>query len=407
MSHTKIPLQTENLVRANDVVARYIVRSNDLEKAANAIAIGQSIGNPNVRLNMETAEMWDRFGCNILDIKPVNAKEGEITIGYPVGNLTTRSLTHLLAMVMGGQMDIDLIESCRLIDLTMPAEFVQSFKGPNKGIEGIRNFLEAHNRPLIGGIVKPKTGVTPDQIAEICHQMADGGVDFIKEDEILGDISYCPFDVRVEKISRALEGYKVIYAPCVTSPIDKFPQVVERVKTLSPPTFHFNVWGGLDAFQYLAGLVGGFSFYQKSGDKVITEGRFSIDFTVWCKLARLAGADFIHAGMVGGYLDEPISVMKERLYALAMPWHGLKSTIGSLSCGATPGMVEGLGEALGTDIMISSGGCLHAHPLGTRAGAKAFRDAAEGKSSKELDIAIKKFGVWRPEEHKTKIAANS
>jgi len=42
--------------------------------------------------------------------------------------------------------------------------------------------------------------------------------------------------------------------------------------------------------------------------------------------------------------------------------------------------------------MVSSGGCLHGHPMGTRAGAKAFRDAAERRNSAELDAAIAAWG---------------
>jgi ribulose-bisphosphate carboxylase large chain len=47
---------------------------------------------------------------------------------------------------------------------------------------------------------------------------------------------------------------------------------------------------------------------------------------------------------------------------------------------------------LGKDIMISAGGFLHGHPGGTRAGAKAFRDAAEKRQSAELDAAVAKWG---------------
>ncbi|HEU0117627.1 MAG TPA: RuBisCO large subunit C-terminal-like domain-containing protein [Alphaproteobacteria bacterium] len=393
MSHLPTTLQSPNLVRTNDIVATYIVRSRDLDKAAAAIAIGQSLGNPSVRLKAETKEMWDRFGAIVRNVKPHGDGLGVITIGYAVGNQTPRSFTHLLAVLMGGQMDIDLIEDCRLVDLEFPADIVKQYRGPSKGIEGIRAYTGARNRPLVGGIVKPKTGITPDQVADVCKRMADGGIDFIKDDEILGDILTCSFATRIEKVSRALEGYNVIYAPCVTSPIDEFPNVAAQIKrVMQPPAFHYNVWGGFDSYQYLASLVGGFAYYQKSGDKVVTEGKFSIDFSVWCKFIRLAGADVTHAGMLGGYLNEPLEVMKARLMSLSGPWHGLRSTLPSLSCGATPGMVPKIIEQLGVDVMIASGGCLHAHPDGSYGGAKAFRDAAEGKSSKELDIAIEKFG---------------
>jgi len=378
--------------RRAELVTRYVVRSMDINKAAEAIAIGQSIGNPNVRLDCETNEMWEIFGCEVLEIRPTSDGIAEIDVSYPVGNITPGGITHLLTSIMGGQMDIDLIEECRLIGLTLPAALVDQYRGPNQGIAGIRDFLGAYGRPLIGGIVKPKTGLTPDQLADVCQQMADGGVDFIKEDEILGAIEACPFENRVGKVMRKLEGYKVIFAPCVTSPIANLAGDIAALKKYGCPGFHYNVWGSMDVFKYLSEMHGSFSFYQKSGDKVITTGAFSIDFSVLCQLARLAGADFIHAGMMGGYLDEGEDVMLSRLEILRGPLYGLKNTMPSLSCGATPGMVEHLWERLGADIMVSSGGCLHGHPMGTRAGAKAFRDAAERRNSPELDAAIATWG---------------
>jgi len=383
---------TPSSARRDEIIALYHVRSENMAKAADAIVIGQSIGNPNIRLASETNEMWDRFGCTLREIRPTGENSAQVEISYPIGNITPSSLTHLLTTVMGGQMDIDLIAQCRLLDLSFPSAFLAQYSGPNHGVEGIRAFTGAKGRPLIGGIVKPKIGLTPKMLADICKQMADGGVDFIKEDELLGVIDICPFEERVEKVMRALEGYKIIYAPAVNSPLKDLPGIVTILKAKGCKAFHYNVWGGLDVFKYLSEISGLFSFYQKSGDRVITTGDYSIDFSLWSKLARLAGADFIHAGMMGGYLNESEAVMKDRIKGLLGPMGQLKGTMASLSCGATPGMVEYLQEYLGTDIMISSGGCLHGHPEGTRAGAKAFRDAAERRSSPEYEAAVAKWG---------------
>ena len=40
-------------------IAKYYLKSNDMLKAAEGIAIGQSIGNPNVRLDSETSELLE------------------------------------------------------------------------------------------------------------------------------------------------------------------------------------------------------------------------------------------------------------------------------------------------------------------------------------------------------------
>ena len=58
---------------------------------------------------------------------------------------------------------------------------------------------------MLGGIVKPKTGLDIQTLKEVCANMVKGGVDFIKEDEILGNPSCCPFEERV-KIQTKLES---------------------------------------------------------------------------------------------------------------------------------------------------------------------------------------------------------
>jgi ribulose-bisphosphate carboxylase large chain len=379
--------------RSDDIVATYEISSGDLVKASEAIAIGQSIGNPNVRLENETDEMWALYGAEIRELNVTGARTARVKIGYPARNFTPGSITHILMCLQGGQLDIDLIESCRLVDIDLPEAVVRQYNGPSRGVDGIREHLGVYGRPLIGGIVKPKTGLTVQQLADMCREMADGGVDFIKEDEILGEIDICPLEERVEAAMKALEPYKVVFCPCLTAPVHRLADAVAAIKRAGSSGWHYNIWGGLDAFQYVVSLADGmFGHYQKSGDRAITEGAFSIDFTVWCKLVRLAGADFIHVGMVGGYLDEPVDVMAARLEVLQGPFFGLKGVMPAFSCGATPGKVDRLRGLFGDNIMVSAGGAMHGHPLGSRAGAKAFRDAAEGRESRELSIALDKWG---------------
>jgi ribulose 1,5-bisphosphate carboxylase large subunit-like protein len=100
----------------------------------------------------------------------------------------------------------------------------------------------------------------------------------------------------------------------------------------------------------------------------------------------------MHAGMVGGYLDEPIELMTQRIKNIQDDYFSLKGIIPSMSCGAHPGLVKYLKKIFGNNIMISSGGAIHAHRDGTFSGTKAFLDAANDLKSKELDVAIEQFG---------------
>ncbi len=57
------------------------------------------------------------------------------------------------------------------------------------GIKGCRQLTNVENRPLIGTIIKPSIGLTPEQTAEMVKTLAGAGIDFIKDDELLSSIS--------------------------------------------------------------------------------------------------------------------------------------------------------------------------------------------------------------------------
>ena len=66
-------LFNESVDSSKYFIAKYFLKSNDMLKAAKGIAIGQSIGNPNVRLDGETTELLDNHLAIILD-HPENLK---------------------------------------------------------------------------------------------------------------------------------------------------------------------------------------------------------------------------------------------------------------------------------------------------------------------------------------------
>ncbi|MEJ5187179.1 MAG: RuBisCO large subunit C-terminal-like domain-containing protein, partial [Candidatus Geothermincolales bacterium] len=81
---------------------------------------------------------------------------------------------------------------------------------------------------------------------------------------------------------------------------------------------------------------------------------------------------------------------------------GIKPTMPMPSGGITPQVVPVCVADIGWDIMIGSGGGIHAHPMGPVAGARAFRQAIDAtmkgipleeyaKEHQELAVAL---GLW-------------
>ena len=96
------------------VIATYYMSSKtSLRDAAWNVAIGQSVGNPNVRNAWETDELFERNSCVIIgDEKELESlTHGEVKIAFPVVNTDwdNDGISHLLCQLMGGQVDIDSI----------------------------------------------------------------------------------------------------------------------------------------------------------------------------------------------------------------------------------------------------------------------------------------------------------
>jgi ribulose-bisphosphate carboxylase large chain len=381
------------------VVATYELEgSHSLANAAWELAIGQSVGNPNVRNQWETDDLFITYSAKVIGkyADMLDKTRGVIQIAFPTVNTNWKEdgITQLMVQLMGGQLDIDNIKYCRLLNLEFPDSVKSVFLGPKYGIKGIREYIGVQDRPVLGGIIKPKTGITPEVLLKMVQELVEGGVNFIKEDEILSNPDFCPISVRVPLIMDYIKqsGKKVIYAVCINS---DFPYVIDRVRQvyeLGGNAVHINFWNGLGVYKAVRELdLPIFVHFQKSGDKILTDKthRFSIDFSVICQLAGMMGVDFIHAGMWGGYSstekDELSNILTELYKHDVLP---------ALSCGMHPGLVGAIENQFGIQFMANTGGAIHGHPGGSKNGTIAMRSAIDKNTEcEQYKIAIEKWGL--------------
>lgn len=382
----------EILNEGKHFVARYHVEgipTTDIKTLAWNLAIGQSVGNPNVRNQWETDELFEKHSCLVLNM---DKARGEITIAFPLANLDWEGdgISQLLCHIMGGQMDIDLFTKCQLLDLEFPPDITSV--GPKYGLSGFRKFTGQYDKPLLGSIIKPKIGLNKNQLLDMVKELVDGGTDFIKEDEIMSNPAICPLKDRVEIIANYINncGRKVVYCFCINGD----PHVVlDRARFVAEGGgngVHVNVWSGLGVYNSIRKLnLPLFIHFQKSGDKTFTSATnpFHISWNVICKLAGMMGVDTIHAGMWGGYSsyerEDLETIMKILLSYNVTP---------VLSCGMHPGLVDDITKTFGTDFMANVGGAIHGHPNGTISGVRAMRQAIDGNHGTEYETAIQKWG---------------
>lgn len=374
-----------------------VMSGRDLRQAAWELAIGQSVGNPNVRNQWETDALFEQSACIICheEEELQNIQHGVVKIGFPIINTDWASdgVTHLLCQVMGGQVDIDTFSRCRLINLEFPDSVRKVFSGPKFGISGLRNFIDLKDKPLSGAIVKPKTGMSSDTLLEMVKELVDGGVDFIKEDEILSNPVFCRLEDRVEKIATFLNscGRNVVYCFCINGDHDVIADRAKFVYQNGGNGIHLNIWSGLGGYKAIRNLdLPIFMHFQKSGDRVITNENhaFGINWSVICDLAGIIGVDTIHAGMWGGYLNESEEDLAKTIATLHR-----NNVCPALSCGMHPGLVNKIKELFGPDFIANVGGAIHGHPNGTLSGARAMRQAIDQDFGLEYEVAISKWGL--------------
>lgn len=374
-----IDIMQDNKDLNNYFYVKYWVKSaTTVQDAAFDIAVGQSIGNPSKRSVWETPEMIERFCCKILRGPDLDKSEGFVEVAFPLVNIDWRTdgIAQLVCTIAGGNADIDRILRFRALRIEFSDEFInKTFNRPKYGLSGFRQLTGRHNKPLFGGIVKPKTGITPHQLLEITKQLVDGGVDFIKEDEIMANPAVCRLEDRVELISNYIRDTKVVYCFCINAdPVHVVPRA-RFVAENGGRGVHINVWSGLGSYKSIRDAdLPLFIHYQKSGDKVFThkDNPFSVSWQLLCQLATYCGVDTIHAGMWGGYLSDPEDELKETMKILTDG-----NVTPALSCGLTADLIQPIVDKFGTNWLANSGGGIHSDPNGTLAGARKIRNAVD------------------------------
>ena len=387
-----IDLINENIDKEKYILADYFIESGtNLEEAALEIAIGQSVGNPKVRSVWETDELFETHSCFITFIESKEAKSGRVQIAYPIANTDfyTDGISHLMCQLMGGHLDIANIRKCHLLNLEFPKAVKDLFVRGN-GIKAIRDYTGAYDKPLLGGIIKPKTGLDARVLKAMVSEMVDNGVNFIKEDEIMANLPSFPISERVSVLSDIIASNDVIYTFCINSDPHNLANNVKTVARHGGNGVHINVHSGLGSYRSIR-MINRFIFihFQKSGDRLFTNPShdYHIKWRVMCQLAVLSGVDFIHAGMIGGYSHcdeaEIIECCKILVDGDVIP---------ALSCGMHPGIVDAIRSKMGNDWMANVGGALHGHPGGTGAGVRAMRQAIDGVFGSEYHEAVNKWG---------------
>jgi len=387
--------------------------------AAGALAAESSIGTWDPGLTTMTGEER-QYGARViwLDEDKKLAK-----IAYPPGLFEKGNLAQLLSSVVGNVYGLKEVRQLRFADIEMPASYVQSYRGPQVGMDEVFRRMGLRDRPLLGTIVKPKLGLSSGNWAQAAYKAWRGGVDFVKDDENLTNMVFNGFHDRARRVMELKKkaeqetGEKKLYFCNVSAPVTEMKKRADFVcGELGNDYVMIDVltvgWAGFQEMRdHLEGkgiaihahraMHGAFSRLEEHG----------IDMLPVSKWIRMAGADNLHAGTLGAgkmFTEGGKSHAKHIYEFLKSDWHGVKKTLPVASGGMHPGVIHLVWDAVGDHrFAATAGGGVHGNPLGSESGARAMRQAVEAfqkgvpieehaKKHEELAAAIKRWGTKPP-----------
>lgn len=393
--------------------ASYLIETSMVPADAAAVMAGEQSTGTFVKLAAETEEFSQRHAASVDDVTvtaevaapslpgagvypdangKVTWRQARVDLSWPLDNLGL-CLPTALATVAGNLFELRPMSGLRLLDVSFPPEFLARYSGPQFGVAGTRRLSGVHDRPLIGTIIKPSVGLSPQATADQVDQLCAGGIDFIKDDELQADGPHCPFADRVHAVMSVIErhaerlGHKPMFAFNVTGDPDLMRQrhdiALEAGATCIMVSLNsVGISGFLDIARHSQLPV---HAHRNGWGYLSRHPMLGFSFIAWSRFWRLAGADHMHVnGLRNKFCESDASVIASARSCLTPMFtkpHAPCTVMPVFSSGQTPEQAWDSYAALGSlDLIHAAGGGITAHPDGIGAGVRALRNAWDAAS---------------------------
>ena len=391
------------------VVCKYRVTTDlPIEKAAEAIAAEQSTGTW-TGISTLNSQIFNDLGARVVDISG-----DEIIVEFPTEDFSIEvgAVPQILSVIAGNLFGLGALKGVRLEDVTFPKEILDQFKGPKFGAEGIRKALDRPEKPLVGTIVKPKTGLDPKNTATYVHEAGSGGLTNSKDDETLVDQKFCPIEDRTIAVAEALdrlesEGHKMMHAINVSTRGDKIVELAEKVQEWGAREIMVDVitcgFGAVQAIAEDPSIKVPIHVHRTMHGAFTKDPLHGVAMLPLTKLVRMCGGDALHIGTLGVGKMSGSTKEDSNLVACLGNDVSYKTVMPVCSGGVYPGIVEDIVKKSGFNVQIQAGGGVAGHPDGVRGGAMAMSQAVDAafagipkeeyaKTHKELALALETWG---------------
>lgn len=371
----------ENIASGDFVIATYLVSGiseQDALARVGKFAIGQTVGTW-VELPGITSTMVEDYQARVLSLELIPAEPvcAVLRVAFPAHNLP--SFAMLQTALVGN--DVSTALCVKLLDIALTQTALKRYPGPKQSVSGVRALTGVLDRPLVLNMIKPCIGYSAEEGAKLFFESAMGGVDLIKDDEVLAEVPILSVMQRVRAYSveaqrvREQRGTAPVYIPNITGRPKYMRQtarmLVEEGANMAMVNF---VTTGADALAELT---------EEFGDKLAFLAHYAgagMMSSAWLgyanpvllgTLARLAGADMVmtmYPGAPGsrGYLEFLKTVQQQKL-----PLGHIKQIFTVVGGGVTPLNLAAVIRELGSNVILGVGGAIQGHPMGARNGAIA------------------------------------
>ncbi|MBT9252492.1 MAG: form I ribulose bisphosphate carboxylase large subunit [Brockia lithotrophica] len=347
---------------------------------------------------------YERYQARAYKVEPVPGTDQYLAyIAYNLDLFEEGSIANLVSSIAGNVFGFKAVKALRLEDMRLPLPYVMTFQGPPHGIVMERELLNKFGRPLLGGTIKPKLGLSPRSYGRVIYEALRGGLDFTKDDE---NTNSQPFNRWRDRFLYAMEAVhkamaetgevKGHYVNVTAATMEDIYERAEFAKELGSVIVMIDLTIGFSAIQSMAKWArknGVLLHLHRAMHSTFTRQKtHGISFRVLAKWMRLAGVDHLHAGTVVGKLEGDAYLTKGYYTVLRESSYKADPTLGlyfDQDYGAMPGVmpvasgglhvghIPTLVHYFGDDAVLQFGGGTIGHPMGIAAGATANRVALE------------------------------
>jgi ribulose-bisphosphate carboxylase large chain len=409
------------------VIATYYIETPFAPEKAAAVLAGEQSSGTFVAVPGETEEFKERIAARVEHVElletvsepaipgatSVDGKfhRAMVRVSWNIENFGY-NLPVLVSTLQGNLYEIRQFTGLKLMDIDFPASFGNHYRGPAFGIEGCRKLTGVEHRPLIGTIIKPSIGLSVTQTAAIVKTLADAGIDFIKDDELLSSSANSNFTDRVDGVMKVINdhaertGKKVMFAFNISGEMDEMLSRYEYIDKKGGTCAMVSINSvGLAAAKKICDQRRLAIHAHRNGWGMLTRHPLlGIDFRAYQKLWRLAGVDQLHVNGIKNKFWESDDSVVNSIEACLKPLFDFKKILPVVSSGQWGGQAfETYRRTQTTDLLYMAGGGILAHPMGAAAGVIALQQAwgaaVEGltleeaaKQYPEFNKSVEKFG---------------